>query len=60
MTIREDIPGALHSTSRPGYDFGRNQPVQAQVVALTERREKTHARKQAVMQELLTGRTRLI
>jgi type I restriction enzyme, S subunit len=31
-----------------------------ELTALTQRREKTHALKQAMMQELLTGRTRLV
>ena len=31
-----------------------------ELAALTQRREKTRARKQAMMQKLLTGRTRLI
>jgi protein tyrosine phosphatase len=25
--IREEIPGQLYASARPGYDFGRNQPV---------------------------------
>ena len=34
--------------------------MDAEVAVLEQRREKTHALKQAMMQELLTGRTRLI
>jgi type I restriction enzyme S subunit len=34
--------------------------MDAELAALTQRREKTRALKQAMMQELLTGRTRLI
>lgn len=34
--------------------------MDAELAALEQRREKTHALKQAVMQELLTGRTRLV
>ena len=34
--------------------------MDAELEALAQRREKTHALKQAMMQELLTGRTRLI
>lgn len=30
--IREEIPGRLFATSRPGYDHGRNDPVQVEVV----------------------------
>ena len=33
--------------------------VDAELAALEQRREKTRALKQAMMQELLTGRTRL-
>jgi type I restriction enzyme S subunit len=34
--------------------------MDAELAALEQRREKTRALKQAMMQELLTGRTRLI
>ena len=34
--------------------------MDAELTALEQRREKTHALKQAMMQELLTGRTRLV
>lgn len=34
--------------------------MDAELAALEQRREKTHALKQAMMQELLTGRTRLV
>ncbi|HJQ31681.1 MAG TPA: restriction endonuclease subunit S [Pyrinomonadaceae bacterium] len=34
--------------------------MDAEIAALERRREKTHALKQAMMQELLTGRTRLV
>jgi type I restriction enzyme S subunit len=34
--------------------------LRAELAGLEQRREKTRALKQAVMQELLTGRTRLI
>ena len=34
--------------------------LDAELAALDQRREKTRALKQAMMQELLTGRTRLI
>ena len=34
--------------------------MDTEVAALQRRRKKTHAFKQAVMQELLTGRTRLV
>ncbi|MBN8516541.1 MAG: restriction endonuclease subunit S [Candidatus Accumulibacter sp.] len=34
--------------------------MEAEIVALEQRREKTRALKQAMMQELLTGRTRLV
>jgi type I restriction enzyme S subunit len=33
---------------------------QAELAALEQRREKTRALKQAMMQELLTGKTRLV
>ncbi len=32
MKIREQIPGLLFATARPGYDFGRNQPVPTESV----------------------------
>jgi type I restriction enzyme S subunit len=34
--------------------------MDAELAALEQRREKTHALKHAMMQELLTGRTRLV
>ena len=34
--------------------------MDAELAALTQRRDKTRALKQAMMQELLTGRTRLV
>jgi type I restriction enzyme S subunit len=34
--------------------------MDAELAALEQRREKTRALKQAMMQELLTGRTRLV
>jgi type I restriction enzyme S subunit len=34
--------------------------MDAEIAALEERREKTHALKRGMMQELLTGKTRLI
>jgi type I restriction enzyme S subunit len=34
--------------------------LDADVALLEQRRDKTHALKQAMMQELLTGRTRLV
>ena len=34
--------------------------MDAELAALEQRREKTHALKQGMMQELLTGRTRLV
>jgi type I restriction enzyme, S subunit len=34
--------------------------MDAELATLEQRRDKTHALKQAMMQELLTGRTRLI
>jgi type I restriction enzyme S subunit len=34
--------------------------MDAELMAIERRREKTHALKQAMMQELLTGKTRLI
>jgi type I restriction enzyme S subunit len=34
--------------------------MDAELTALEQRREKTRALKQAMMQELLTGRTRLV
>jgi type I restriction enzyme, S subunit len=34
--------------------------MDAELWALEQRREKTHALKQAMMQELLTGKTRLV
>jgi type I restriction enzyme S subunit len=34
--------------------------IDAELAALEQRREKTRALKQAMMQELLTGRTRLV
>jgi len=30
--IQREIPGHLFSSSRPGYDYGRNSPVAAEVV----------------------------
>ncbi len=36
------------------------QSAAAEMLAVLERREKTRALKQAMMQELLTGRTRLV
>lgn len=30
--IREEIPGTLFATSRPGYDYGRNAPVGEDIV----------------------------
>ena len=34
--------------------------MDAEITTLKQRRDKTHALKQAMMQELLTGRTRLV
>ena len=39
---------------------GVNGKMDAELAALEQRREKTRALKQAMMQELLTGRTRLV
>ncbi len=40
--------------------FRDEHSVPAELAALERRREKTRALKQAMMQELLTGRTRLV
>jgi type I restriction enzyme S subunit len=55
--IEVDIPMALEEQNAIATVLS---DMDAEIAALEQRREKTRALKQGMMQELLTGRTRLV
>ena len=60
QTIAENIPIETCSLAEQTAIATVLSDMDAELAALEQRRDKTRALKQAMMQELLTGRTRLV